>query len=380
MREFHFKRQLTQASLNTIVSKYNFSDSTGIEKYIMDFEILFHLLKVLPDCAVKGGMAVPFHIDGNLSRLSEDIDIVTPNTREETESAIKILQKNLKSVVDIQPYLPKNPHRHLPLLTYDCLYKSSTDNSQIKLEIFYEDKDAIRTKMISSKFEIFGFKIDFPISVYDHAPLISDKLTTLAFNTIGIPESRRYDVPKHIYDIASLLKSFNGVLPIDEIIDVLRRVSETESQYSQNDWSFEDILKDLEKFSDSLVDRELKLNNLSQGHLGIFATTLLTSRYKHTSYLTDIFLIKLFVKLIQSVVNETQDQQTAGLIMNNVLTKLKDIPNQSFTRRWRRGVVAKYDDEEKTCTKILPDQQLYLYDCIWMMDHTGHLDNPQSTT
>ena len=371
MEEFHFKEQLTQARLDAIVSRYHFADSTIIGKYIMDFEILFHVLKVLPDCAVKGGMAVPFHINGSLNRLSEDIDIVTPCTKEETERAIEELRKDLESMVDIQLYTPNNPHRRLPLLTYDCRYRSPTGDSQIKLEIFHGDKDAVRTKMIDDMFEIMGFKVDFPISVYDHAPLISDKLTTLAFSTIGIPESRRHDVPKQIYDIASLLKSFDGVLPIGEMTDLLKRISKTERQYSQNEWFFEDILADLDVFSDSIVTRELKLNPRSKGHLGTFKTNLLASNYTDTNYVTDILLIKLFVKLIRSVVDDAQDPKTIGHTMNEILTKLKEISDSNSSKTWRREITTKYDDQEKKYANRLPNQQLYLYDCIRKIERAG---------
>ena len=359
--------------MDATARKYHFSDSTSIEKYIIDFEILFHVFPVLPDCAVKGGMAVPFHINESLKRLSEDIDIVTRCTKEETECAIEGLRKDLEPMVDIRLYTPNNPHKRLPLLTYDCKYRSITGDSQIKLEIFYKNEEDVRTKMIDDGFEIMGFTVDFPILVYDHAPLIIDKLTTLAFNTIGIPELRRHDVPKQIYDIASLLKSFNGVLPIDEMIDLLKKISKSESGYCQNEYSFEDILADLEVFSDSIVDNELKLDPRSKGHLGTFRTNLLASSYTNTNYVTDILLIVLFVKLIRSGVNETQDPKTIGSRMNAILTKLKNISNSISDRTWRREIIKKYDDQEKKYVNRFPNQQLYLYHCIQEIERTSHL-------
>ena len=365
MKEFHFKRYLTQTSLDDIASKYHLRNTAGIEKYIMDFELLFHILKVLPDCTVKGGMAVPFHVSGGLRRLSEDIDMVTHHTKEETENAIEGLRKDLEPLVDMRLYVPKKPRRRLPLLTYWCRYRSHIADSQIKLEIFYGAKGTIPIKTFDSGFELMGFPIDFPVQAYDHAPLIVDKLTTLAFNTIGIPEPRKNDIPKQIYDIASLLKSFRGVFHMDEMVDLLAEISNDEIGYGQEKYSFEDILADLDKFSDLIVDSKLKLSSSGEGHLGTFKTSLLTSSYTRTAYATDILLIRLLVTLIRNVADKTQKPQLAEITMDKVLTWLKDPSNSGpNNKRWRRETLSKYDDQERAQIAQFTYQQLYLYDCI----------------
>ena len=61
----------------------------------MDFEMLTHIQQVLPDCVVKGGMAVPFHLqDNKLRRLSVDIDIVTGSSKEDVINAMRKVAKN----------------------------------------------------------------------------------------------------------------------------------------------------------------------------------------------------------------------------------------------------------------------------------------------
>ena len=371
MDGFHFQRYLTRTSLDDMAQGRNFRDSDGLEKYIMDFEILFHVLKVLPDCTVKGGMAVPFHVGGELMRLSEDIDVVTGRTREETVRAIDDLRERIEPLVDIsqQPHEPKTTSKRLPLLTYWCKYRSVATNPEIKLEIFYGEKESIPTQTINGGFEPMGFKVDFSVSVYDHGPLIADKLTTLAFKTIGIPESRRSDVPKQIYDIASLLKSFDGVPPIGEMADLFTSISEKESGYCPQRYHLGDIMADLEAFSDSLIDDKLHLNASDQGRLESFETQLLASRYTKTDYVVDILLIKLFVRLIRNTMNGTQDPTAAGTTMSEVLTRLKDISDSSpANRNWRRDIVAKYDGLEKKRARALQSRQLYLYDCIRAAD------------
>lgn len=371
MKEFHFKEYLTRTSLDGMAQKFHFKDSASIEKYIMDFEILFHVLKVLPDCVVKGGMAVPFHVHGDLRRLSEDIDVVTGLTKEETMKAIGDLRKQVAPLVDIpqQPHEPKKPHKRLPLLTYWCKYRSTTTNPEIKLEIFYGDKENIPIRTISDGFEPMGFKVDFPVSVYDHGPLIIDKLATLAFKTIGIPEYRRQDVPKQIYDIASLLKSLNGAPPIGAMADLLASISTKESEYCPQKYHLDDIVADLDTFSDSLIDDKLQLNRSEQGRLETFKTNLLASGYTKTDYVVDILLIRVFVKLIRNTMKCIQDPTAAGITMNKILTRLKDISNSSpADKNWRRNTLSKYDGAEKKYMRGFQSRQLYLYDCIRKAD------------
>ena len=275
------------------------------------------------------------------------------------------IRKDLEPLVDIQMYSPKNPHKHLPLLTYDCRYQSVNDTSQIKLDIFYGDREDIPTKTIDGDFETMGFKIDFPVKIYDHASLIVDKMTTLAFNTIGLPEHRRHDVPKQIYDVASLLKSFHGVLPIYEMAGLLKRISHTESGYCQEEYSFEDILTDLVIFPDLLVDENLKLESQSQGHLGTFRNNLLVSGYSNTDYVTDILLIKLTAKLIRHAAGESlESSEIWNKKMDKVLATLQDASNSKKDKIWRKAIARKYEGREKELVNRLPNQQMYLYDCI----------------
>jgi len=378
--ELHFKQHLTKTNLDFLAAKYHLRDAAGMEKYIMNFEILFHVLKVLPDCVVKGGMAVPFHVDNRLKRLSEDIDMVTRRTKEETENAIDSLKKDLEPLIDIRQHIPVKPTKRLPLLTYWCKYKSDiSPDSQMKLEIFYGDDGTIRPKTVNEKTDLMGFTIDFPISIYDHTSLIADKVTTLAFQTIGLPKSRRPDAPKQVYDIASLLKSFNGTLPIDQIVVLLADISRKESGYCQNEYSFDEILTDLEAFSNFMIDDALTLNPRDAGHFGEFRTNLLTTNYNKTEYVVDILLITLFIKLTRTVANKTQDSSAVGIRMREALTRLKNIQHSdSADKSWRREIVRNYDVQEKVRASKFPSRQLYLYDCIREAGRMNHTSNNTS--
>lgn len=365
MKEFHFERHLTKTNLNNLAALYHVKNSAYIEKYIMDFEILFHILRILPRCVVKGGMAVTFYVDGSLRRLSEDIDIATPDTKEETENAINNLKSHLEPLVDIQLHIPKNPTKRLPMLTYWCKYRSSTSSdAQIKLDILYGQKEITRHKIVGGKTKFVNFTIDFPMSVCGSATLIADKMTTLAFQTIGLEESRRHDAPKQIYDIVSLLKSFDGDIQIGEVVDQFVNVSMAESQYCKEEYSLDEIMADLETFSNSMIDGKLKLNLRDEGHLGTFKTQLLAANYNRTDYVTDILLITLFIRLIRDVINKIQKPETVRIKMMDVLTRLKDVSNPDQAKKWRRAVIQKYVGQDKKRVIQFPSRQLYLYDYI----------------
>ncbi len=109
MVELHFADQLKQDNIERILAENDFQNAYPVEQFIMDFEALVHIQEKLPDCVVRGGMAVPFHInDSTLHRLSVDIDIVTGHSRTEVISAVSEIRKTLGRKIDIpDPHIPR---------------------------------------------------------------------------------------------------------------------------------------------------------------------------------------------------------------------------------------------------------------------------------
>ena len=371
MVELHFQDILNMESLDAIKTSHGFRDSLPIEKFIMDFEVLTHIQKVLPDCVVKGGMAVPFHLhDKTLHRLSVDIDIVTGSSRKEVMDAMEEVSKKLKDIVEIdEPYVPKTVGiKKLPLLTYYCKYRSSIDeNPEMKIEIFYENSMKIQSKKIDTKTEIIGIQIDFPMSVYDHGSLIGDKLTTLPFNTIGIKFDKS-DVPKQIYDIVSLLKSITGRFPLEMIVDAFKKVSMDEiSYFKKKPPTIKEVLSDLDNFSDKLlVKNQIKLDPAYQGRFHTFKTELLRKKqYPGYAHVSDILLIKVIIKLILKKFNSAESE-TIAKKAKQILDELSDLSQLGDkAKNTARGkLVAKYG-KTSTHGKIMKDlfpEQAYLYD------------------
>lgn len=356
-------------SLEQVAQKYGFRNTIGVEKYIMNFEIFFHMSKTLPNCILKGGMAVPFYVDHDLRRLSEDIDIITSSSKDDTAMAVQKVSGDLAGLVEIREYRPKTPSKTLPMLTYICRYGTSQDQN-MKVDIFYGDRGDIKTDMMAGESEIVGFKTDFMIQVYDHGSLVADKLTTLAFHTIGIPKSRETDIPKQIHDIASLLKSFKGELQTDIVVDSLVRIIKKEMTYCQEQHSFDSILNDLEDFAGNITDKETKLKPRYNGQFSAFKGQLLTSRYAAIKHEADILLIRVFIKLIVKRINKTHAAEMIDDKMNEILEKSVKIPNKIVDKTLRSELKKKYEknSDDWNLLNTLPYPKFYLYDCLRGID------------
>jgi len=333
MVELHFQKYLTREKIEEIQKKYEFRDKLPIEQFIMDFEALFHIQEKIPDCVVKGGMAVPFHIhEKSLRRLSVDIDIVTGQSREMVTEAMKEIARKLDGMIEIPSnYTPeKKNNKELPLLTYFCNYKSVVnDNPRIKIEIFYDNQLQVKTKRITNNEEIIGFEIDFPLSIFDHGALIGDKLTTIPFNTIGIGGGRERDVPKQLYDIAHILKSVSGEIPIQEIIETFEIVAREEiSYYIENPPTMEEILEDLIKFSEQLlkIEGQIKLNASYEGTFNSFRTEMLSGgQYKKQTHIIDIFLIRILALFVRKKIRNEIEYGDISTKIRTILDELSKI-------------------------------------------------------
>jgi len=341
MVELHFQKYLTNEKIEGIKQKYEFRDKLPIEKFIMDFEVLTHIQKELPDCVVKGGMAVPFHIqEKSLRRLSVDIDIVTGQSEETVIKAMKKIAEKLKGMVEIPSnHIPaKKNNKKLPLLTYYCKYRSLVDDSpEIKIEIFYGNQLKVKTKLITNNEEIIGVPIDFPLSIFDHGALIGDKLTTLPFNTIGMDSEREHDIPKQIYDIANLLKSTTSNIPIQEIIETFELVSREEiSYYIEDQPSIDEILDDLIRFPDGLlqIENQIKLNPSYEGKYDNFRTEVLSgSQYKKQIHVIDILLVKILTLFIRKKIKNKIEFSEISKKLKEILSELSRISTLSGSEK-----------------------------------------------
>src|SRR5574337_1312053 len=254
--DFRFRQYLNSTYINKVKQDFGFIDDRIIEQFIMDFEMLYHIQGLIPNLVIKGGMSVPFHIQKDVRRLSQDIDLVTPLSKAEVESVMAELGARANGLFTIpSPHKPKNPTKSLPLLTYHVPFRSNigTPDPQVKIEFFYDFKEDISTKQIEPGTELIDFKLDYPIRVFDKGSLIGDKITTLGFETIGIPLDRRSEIVKHIYDIASIIKEIHDKPTIEEIGTIYDKIVNYENSLMGNKFTKQEIIKDILNSLDSLL-------------------------------------------------------------------------------------------------------------------------------
>ena len=380
MVELHFTDQLKQDNIERILAENDFQNAYPVEQFIMDFEALVHIKEKLSDCVVRGGMAVPFHInDSTLHRLSVDIDIVTGHSKTEVISAMSEIKKTLGRKIDVpDPHIPRRQRdKQLPLLTYYCGYESNfNDEPQIKVEIFYSNKLNIKTKETTPT-QIAGFVIDFPVSVYDREALIGDKLTTLPFNTIGLEQGEKATICKNIYDMCRLINTAPGRVSMREIIDSFEKiVNEEISYYVKDAPTFDQVLDDLIQFPENLLTTGrgiLQLNAQCKGGISTFVTELLgKTRYGSHSHIEDIFLLKLLCMLIYKHYKDGLSTDKINQKFNSILSKKNKITRmeQRDQTRERLHIARKRrinPEHRQIISNMLP-VHAYLYDQILQLE------------
>lgn len=376
MIDLHFQKYLTKDKINEIRENHGFRENLPLEQFIMDFEALYHIQEKLPDCVIKGGMAVPFHLkDKSVRRLSVDVDIVTGQSRETVIRIMKEIAEKLDGFITIpENHTPERKNnKELPLLTYYCNYQSTVEEKpRIKIEIFYDNQLQVQTKRITENEEIIGFEIDFPLSIFEHGALIGDKLTTLPFKTIGIGDERGRDVPKQIYDIAHLLKSISGEIPIKEIVETFELVSKEEiSYYVKNPPTMDEILDDLLRFPEQLLifDNQIHLNQPSEGRYTNFRNEVLSgSSYKQQEHIIDILLIKILAILVRKKIKNEIEFDEISQKIRNILNELSRISklDADDKKHLIRSIVLKHGKTTRNGQIILSSLPEYgfLYDII----------------
>ena len=143
--------QLTDEGIGAIADQHGFGSLEATEKWVMDFEAYRLMRKFIPDCTIKGGMAVPFHLGGAPGRLSVDVDAVTTVGKEDAERLMSEMFSDSENAFSGQIlHKPQNPQKTLPLLTYFCKYNSvvGATKPEVKIDLFYGGARSVPTKRI----------------------------------------------------------------------------------------------------------------------------------------------------------------------------------------------------------------------------------------
>ena len=349
----HFAGFLEQQKLQETKEEYGFGDILAVEKFVLDCEIAYQMLDVLPDCSIKGGLAVPFHLkDDRFRRLSEDVDMVTSSPKRDVEEAVGRMAAKCDWLNVGDPHVPRTGRsKNLPLLTYFCKYRSSVASdgpSEIKLEIFYGNDTEYATHRTDPAARIFGMPIDFGLQIFGREELIGDKLSTLPLETIGVGE-RPTDMPKHIYDMATLLKAGCEDTTITDVVSGFERACREENSYfvDRDPPTYDEILRDLTSSIRKTLDKS-SLNRLDgsyKGKLGLFKRNL-GAIYADRNHVTDVMLVWTVAEMVRVMSEEKRAHDMSERLVR-ILLELRDITEQKVgdQGRKRKKLIGKHRDD-----------------------------------
>jgi len=348
----HFEKVLEQTRINEIAEDYGFNIPENIEKFIMDFEMYYHISQEM-ECIIRGGMCMPFYTNERVRRLSIDIDLITSKTVDETV----VVMKKIADMTNELKFVRKEPNQRYPipnLLSYDVNYQSCFKiPDKVKVDFLCDVNIELSTKSIPSGFHILGFNIDYSPNVLSIGALIGDKLTTLAIKKIGLPERKFGDIPKQIYDIATLLKTVD----LDELkvaFDTFKKFTDYKVQIYNIDPKFEvkEITKSINDSIYGFLDCEstVTLTSISDSRYNSFKNRYLGNtgeQYKKLEHITDLLIVLLFSKLIsENVDNKISSNDAASKFIQQIqeVNRLENIDDQEVRQLTRQDILENFPD------------------------------------
>jgi len=333
----HFSKYLVADTINSIATQYGFAVPANVEKFIMDFEMQYQVMQEL-ECITHGGMNMPFHTNEDARRLSIDIDLLTSSTLEQTEQKMKKINENLTEVL-IEKIEPKNKYPIPNILSYYVRYRSCLGNDDnVKVDFLCDVDISLPKTTIPSGFGLFNFSIDYSMDVLTQGGLIGDKLTTLALEKIGLPKRKFNDIPKQVYDIATLLKLGSKAV-FQEAFSTFEEFTQFKVDHYEIEcpYKLNDIITGIEDSLFNLLDTRssITITHEQDSRFGQFKSAFLgNSRdYNKTEHLGDILLIQLFSKLIHGYINKSLTLNESVDLLNGVINQLKEFSNYNGQMR-----------------------------------------------
>jgi len=272
----------------TILERKNrlgLANEARIELFLWDLEIFCQIYKRLGDRLVlKGGAAAQLFIPVDWQRTSVDIDMICMATEEEIRTCLDDIENSFMGEGDLlkfRSHRPKNAKTELPLLTFFLTVPSEviTHNNkkgiqEIKVEFFLDKEEWPSVQL--KRPEIFAMETGASYKVLTLEALIADKLTTLGPNTIGIPDFRRDELCKHLYDLDALLHfPYQGMHNIVEVKELYFKRAELECESRKISFVKEKIAFDVIGWLHSLFFMDFQKNSQLEKDINDFQSLYL---------------------------------------------------------------------------------------------------------
>jgi hypothetical protein len=240
-------------------AQHGFAQPNSLEALIWDFEIQAQLQECIRGAVrLKGGAATQLYVSPDRQRASVDVDVLTSLPKAGIEAQLSDIEKVLQGdgrYFTFEPFVPKTPAKTPGLHSHTVLVPSSL--GQVWR---LQDGTEIEGRMIKLDFHqvpdlppgnprpavVVGLDLGFEADCVGGAYLIAEKLLTQARKTVGVPDSRFDDLPKHLYDLDGLTTFAAPDALLAEVAEWLPEVVSQQGPEWQGPRQLARVLGDLE--------------------------------------------------------------------------------------------------------------------------------------
>lgn len=249
----------SEERLMRLANEFGYAQAKTLEALVWDYEIYAQIQqRISGSCLLKGGAAVQLYVPSERQRASVDIDVLTTLHQEEMQHLLEDISNaygSEKPYLQFEPYIPDEPAAIEGLYSYTTLAPSSLGQ-----EWQLEDGTVIKARMIKVDVHMIpsmppgenrgdvaaGIPIGYQPYCVKRGYLFGEKLLTQARDTIGAPDDRYQDLPKHLYDLDSLLLSKKVVESLEETANWLPTLIGEQGKQWQGSGGVKAVLHDLE--------------------------------------------------------------------------------------------------------------------------------------
>lgn len=239
--------------------EFGYTQANTLEALIWDYELYAQLQQRASDsCRLKGGAAVQLYVPAERQRASVDVDVLTTMPQRKMQQLLEDISKAYGAegpYLQFEPFIPEEPAAIEGLYSYTVLAPSSL-GQKWRLE----DGTLVEARMIkvdihetpnlptgeSREGVAVGIPLGYQPLCVRRGYLIAEKLLTQARGTVGIPDHRYQDLPKHLYDLDSLFLSTEIVESLEKASNWLPMLIGEQGKQWQGDAGVERVLDDLE--------------------------------------------------------------------------------------------------------------------------------------
>jgi hypothetical protein len=239
--------------------EFGYAQANTLEALIWDYELYAQLQLRSPEhCRLKGGAAVQLYVPDERQRASVDIDVLTSLSHGEMQQMLEDISNDYSAenpYLRFAPYIPDEPAAVEGLASYTTLAPSSLGQKWR-----FEDGTLVEARMIkvdvhkapslppgeSREGVVVGIPLGYQPLCVSRGYLIAEKLLTQARGTVGVPDDRYQDLPKHLYDLDSLMLTAEVVDALEDASNWLPKLIGEQGKQWQGNNAIERVLDDLE--------------------------------------------------------------------------------------------------------------------------------------